>query len=273
MNKEAKFCSKCGAALEKDTCFCGVCGAQVNDTETNDKKKVPTKKIMTSSPELKKETGQNDRHALDTDNSSGNLRFWIIITIGFLILGGAYLYTEHSSQRTFTKANSNNKPTLDSRGIIPRERGKLVFLSECATCHGETGGGRYGTSHNLTSRMSKEQILSVIKDGSNQLHYPMGAMPAGMAQGADAEVIATYVAGGMRGEQPAAFGVCVGCHGINGKGNSGMTPNLVEFDETLIKSILENGKKGIIGNMPSFRGKVIQEDIKALTSYIGTLKE
>ncbi len=153
-----------------------------------------------------------------------------------------------------------------------QEMGESIFLVQCAPCHGETGDGLSGKAQDFSSRESKEQVLAIIKNGSDQLKYPMGAMPAGMAQGADAEEIAAYVAGGMKGEQPASFGVCAGCHGADGKGNGGTAPNIAEYDQTLIEHVLENGRKGAIGTMPSFKGRLTPVQKKALATYLSSLK-
>ncbi len=153
-----------------------------------------------------------------------------------------------------------------------QQMGESIFLVQCAPCHGETGDGLSGKAHDFTSRMGKEQVLAVIADGSDQLKYPMGAMPGGMAQGDDAEAIAVYSDGGMQGEQPASFGVCAGCHGADGKGMDGAAPNLVEYDDTLVKLVLENGKKGAIGGMPSFKGRLTPVQEKALATYLNTLQ-
>lgn len=151
------------------------------------------------------------------------------------------------------------------------QMGKSVFLVQCAPCHGITGDGLSGKAQDLTARMSKEQVLDVINNGSNKLAYPMGAMPAGMASGADAEAIAAYVAGGMKGEVPAMFAACTSCHGEDGKGNGGMAPNIAGYDDTLIKHVLQNGKKGTIGMMPSFKTMITPVQEKALTVYIQSL--
>jgi len=153
-----------------------------------------------------------------------------------------------------------------------RDMGESIFLVQCAPCHGETGDGLSGKAHDFTARMSKKQVLAVIANGSDQLKYPMGAMPGGMAQGADAEAIAAYVAGGLKGEQPASFGVCAGCHGADGLGNGGTAPNLAKFDDALVKHVLENGKKGAIGGMPSFKGRLTPVQEKALATYLNTLQ-
>jgi len=156
---------------------------------------------------------------------------------------------------------------------VLKEMGESIFLVQCAPCHGETGDGLSGKAQDFTKRFTKEQVLAVIKNGQDQLKYPMGAMPAGMAQGKDAEAIAEYIAGGMKGDAPAAWGTCAGCHGQDGKGNGGQAPNLAGYDEPLIKHVLANGKKGIIGQMPAFPGRFTPVQEKALASYISTLKQ
>jgi cytochrome c oxidase cbb3-type subunit 3 len=154
-----------------------------------------------------------------------------------------------------------------------KEMGESIFLVQCAPCHGTTGDGLSGKAHDFTTRMSKTQVLDVIAKGSNQLGYAMGAMPPMMAQGADAEAIAAYVSGGMKGEQPASFGVCAGCHGPDGKGNGGAAPNIANFDEDLIVHVVKSGKKGALGTMPAFHDRMTPVQTKALATYIKTLSE
>ncbi len=149
--------------------------------------------------------------------------------------------------------------------------GESIYLVQCAQCHGNTGDGLSGRAHDFTSRFSKEQVLDVIKNGQNELGYPMGQMPAGMASGASAEEIAVYIAGGMKGEQPASYGACSSCHGDDGKGNGGMSPNLVSYDATLMANTLKHGKKGMIGKMPAFNTLITPIQEKALTAYIQSL--
>jgi cytochrome c oxidase cbb3-type subunit 3 len=152
-----------------------------------------------------------------------------------------------------------------------KEMGESIFLVQCSQCHGATGDGLSGRAQNFGSRMTKEQVLDVINNGSNQLGYPMGAMPPGMASGKDAEDIAEYIASGLKGEAPAAYAACTSCHGADSKGNNGMAPNLVSYDAALMKHTLEHGKQGIIGKMPSFKTLITPVQEKALTTYIQSL--
>ncbi|MGB1227354.1 MAG: c-type cytochrome, partial [Poseidonibacter sp.] len=127
---------------------------------------------------------------------------------------------------------------------------------------------------NLTKRIAKEQVVHVINNGSNSLKtaYP-GGMPGGMAFGPDVDVIAEYVAGGFKGEQPAAYAVCAGCHGVDGKGMPYVAPNIREYDDALVIAVLKDGKKSNIGAMPSFDGRLNETQQKALAAYLRSLGE
>ena len=170
---------------------------------------------------------------------------------------------EYNKKFAQTFANANDEQLLDM--------GESIYLVQCAPCHGNTGDGNNNQAQDLTKRMAKAQILDVIKNGQNQLGYPMGAMPPGMASGEAAEKIAEWIASGAKGTPPAEFAVCASCHGADGKGNNGMAPNLTTYDETLMKHVLEHGKKGIIGTMPAFKGRFVPVQEKALTRYLQSL--
>jgi cytochrome c oxidase cbb3-type subunit 3 len=151
------------------------------------------------------------------------------------------------------------------------DMGKSLYFVQCAPCHGNTGDGLSGKAQDLTKRMSKAQILDAIKNGSNQLGYPMGMMPPGMASGQDAEEIAEYIAGGLKGEAPASYAACTSCHGADSKGNGGMSPDLTGYDNVLMTQTLKHGKKGIIGEMPAFKTMITPIQEKALTAYIQSI--
>ncbi len=149
-----------------------------------------------------------------------------------------------------------------------KEMGESIFLVQCQQCHGVTGDGLSGRAQDFTSHRSKEEVLNIINNGQNALAAFPGGMPAGMASGADAEAIAAYVAGGFKGEKPAAFAACASCHGENGEGMAMVAPRINGFD---IHNTLEKGKKGKIGRMPAFSTLITPVQEKALTAYIQSL--
>lgn len=153
--------------------------------------------------------------------------------------------------------------------------GTSLFLVQCAPCHGVDAEGINGKAHNLTKRFSKEQVKYVIKNGANNLKtaYPSGMPPMMLTEEKDINEVATYIANGFKGEQPASFGVCAGCHGADGKGMPYVAPNIRNYDDALVMAVLQDGKKGNIGAMPSFTGRLNETQQKALATYIRSLGE
>lgn len=155
------------------------------------------------------------------------------------------------------------------KGNFAKTGEALLRDNGCKQCHAiETDATLIGPS--LKHRFSKEQVLDVIHNGQDQLGYPMGAMPAGLASGKDAEEIAVYVAGGMKGQQPASFAACSSCHGVDGKGMGGMSPNLVGYDATLMSQVFKHGKNGTIGRMPSYP-HMTEEEISIIAEYLDNI--
>ena len=153
--------------------------------------------------------------------------------------------------------------------------GQSTFLVQCAPCHGVDAEGIDGKAQNLTKRISKEQVVHVIKNGSNSLAtaYPGGMPPMMLTEDADIEAVSSYVAGGFKGEQPAAYGVCAGCHGADGNGIEYVAPNIRAYDDALVTAVLKDGKKSNIGIMPSFDGRLNETQQKALGAYLRSLGE
>jgi cytochrome c oxidase cbb3-type subunit 3 len=150
---------------------------------------------------------------------------------------------------------------------ILHEMGESIYLVQCSQCHGATGDGLSGKAENFTVR-TKESILKVINDGQNALHAFPGGMPGGMASGESAEEIAVYIASGFKGEAPAMYAACGGCHGNNGEGVEMVGPRINGFD---MKNTLAKGKKGLIGEMPAFNTLITAVQEKALAVYIQSL--
>lgn len=172
--------------------------------------------------------------------------------------------------------------------------GESLFLVQCAPCHGETAEGMDNKAANLTHRMDAASVAHVIEYGSagigkaeGQLGYPMGMMPdrngiinmnTGMPISDEhIQKIANYIETGMPSSDSEAnelfVGYCSACHGADGKGMGGMAPNLVEYDQTIINAVLDNGKKGVIGSMPAFKGRLSDVQYQALQAYIASIKE
>ncbi len=191
-------------------------------------------------------------------------------TIGYPVNGYSQIGEWNEEVKAYNTKFEELHKNADAETL--KEMGESIFLVQCAPCHGTTGDGLSGKAHDFTSRMSEAQVLNVIEKGSNQLGYPMGAMPPMMATGQDAKDIAKYIAGGMKGEQPASFAACASCHGPDGKGMAGMAPNLAAYDDTLVTNVVKNGKKGSIGTMPAFNDRMTPVQVKALSAYIQTLK-
>jgi len=153
-----------------------------------------------------------------------------------------------------------------------QEMGEGIYLVQCAPCHGISGDGMDAKAADLTVWGSAAGVLDAIKNGSKGLGYPMGEMPAGLLSGEAAKKVATYVANGMKGEQPAEFAACAGCHGADGKGMGGMAPDLTTYGTpAFVADVLERGKKGYIGTMVSFKGRLTPIQEKAVGTYILSL--
>ena len=156
------------------------------------------------------------------------------------------------------------------KGDYDKSGAALLQQHGCKTCHATLNDDVFFGPTLKTRVLTEKQVLDVINNGQNQLGYAMGAMPAGLATGADAQEIAAYVAGGMKGDQPASFAACSSCHGEDGKGLYGTSPSLVEYDADLLRNVLKNGKKGSMGNMPAFP-YVTDEDVTAIAEHLKSL--
>ena len=83
----------------------------------------------------------------------------------------------------------------------------------------------------------------------------------------DIDAVATYVSGGFKGTAPTAFATCASCHGDDGKGMEAVAPNIRAYDDALVMAVLKDGKKGAIGSMPSFSGRLNETQEKALATF------
>jgi len=209
---------------------------------------------------------------------------WGIMFIGTIIWMMWYFFIGYPTNQ-FSQIGQYNEEVLEYNGKFEDKwtnidesnlvgMGQSVFLVQCAPCHGIDAEGINGKAADLTKRISKDSVLHVINNGANNFKsvYP-GGMPAGMASGKDAEEIAEYVAGGLKGEAPAMWAACSSCHGENGEGMDYVAPNIKSFSDKVTATILKDGKKSIIGEMPNFDGRLSDTQVKAVAHYLRSIGE
>ncbi|MGP1532924.1 MAG: cbb3-type cytochrome c oxidase N-terminal domain-containing protein [Campylobacter sp.] len=164
--------------------------------------------------------------------------------------------------------------------------GESLFLVQCSACHGITGDGINGKAADLAVWGSEEGIYNAIINGSKGLEYPMGEMPAGMADEEGAKAIAAYIAKEISGIKKTKnenlvasgkelFAACASCHGEDGKGMEGMSPDLSKYGTaSFVEDVLQRGKKGAIGAMPKFNdGRLNALQQKAVGEYVISLSK
>lgn len=166
--------------------------------------------------------------------------------------------------------------------------GESVFLVECIACHGINAKGINGVARDLTAWGNEAGIIDTIMHGSKGLDYPMGEMlenGGGMLSGdvaSQAKAIAAYVSQDLSGikttknpdlvaqgkEQFAA--TCAACHGEDGKGMEGSSPDLTTYGTSkFVIDVLNRGKHGVIGQMPKFNdGRLTDIQKRAVGEYI-----
>ncbi len=203
------------------------------------------------------------------------------LTLGYPVNSYSQIGEWNEEVQAYNKAFEEKHKNIKGEELT--NMGEGVFLVQCAPCHGIDAEGINGKAQGFVDqRMTKEQVLDVINRGSaalgdnpaGNLGYPMMVMPPMMATGADAEAIAEYVSKGMKGDAPVSFAACSSCHGVDGKGLGGQSPNIAEFDEILIMKTLEHGKVGSIGDMPKFNdGRLSDIQKRAVSTYILSLSK
>lgn len=196
--------------------------------------------------------------------------FWYF-TIGYPINGFSQIGQWNEETNAYNakfeqKWVNPNESTLNAMG-------QSLFLVQCAPCHGVDAEGIDGKAQDLTKRMSKDQIVYVIKNGANNLTeaFPNGMPPMMLQDEKEISDVAEYIANGFKGEAPAAYATCAACHGDNGEGMPFVGPNIKSYDDGIVLAVLKQGKKGLLGEMPHFNGRLNETQERALASYIRSI--
>lgn len=196
--------------------------------------------------------------------------FWYM-TVGYPVTGFSQIGQWNEETNEYNKKFEQKWVNLSEDTL--KAMGQSVYLVQCAPCHGVDAEGINGKAQNLTKRMSKEQVEYVIRNGANNFtqSFPAGMPPMMLQDDKDIADVSAYVANGFKGEQPAAFATCAGCHGETGEGMPMVGPNIKVYDDAIVTAVLKEGKKGLIGQMPSFNERLNETQEKALASYIRSL--
>ena len=157
--------------------------------------------------------------------------------------------------------------------------GEGVYLVQCAPCHGIAGDGIDGKAAGFDRWGTAKGVADTIKNGSKGLGFTLGDMPAGLlSDQADIDAVSKYVANGLKGDgkgKEIFATTCASCHGEDGRGMGGMSPNLTTYGTpAFVQNVLNRGKKGNIGVMPRFNdGRLTDMQKEAVGHYILSLGE
>ena len=195
--------------------------------------------------------------------------YWMVgyPTNGFSQIGQWNEETIEYNKKFESKFNNPTPETLTAMG-------ESIFLVQCAPCHGVDAMGIDGKAQDLTKRILKQSVIHAIKYGGNNFKsaYPGGMPPGMLADDASINEVTDYIVGGFKGNEPATWAVCAGCHG-DGSGIPMVGPDLKTYSDDVIAAVLKDGKKANIGIMPNFSGRLNDTQIKALANYIRSIGE
>jgi cytochrome c oxidase cbb3-type subunit 3 len=220
---------------------------------------------------------------------------WAVVTILLIVWAGwyyliGYPVNSYSQIGEWNHENEEYKAKFQSTwenvdADTLKQMGESIYLAKCAACHGLTADGMGGKAADLTHRISAESVQYAVTHGSMNTLME-GVMPDrnGLVSAStgnpisDAEIqaVSKYVAGGMKGAGANVFAdYCAMCHGADGKGMEYVAPNLAGFNDAELVHVIQSGKKGAIGVMPSFatEGTLTDVQYRALASYIKSLSE
>lgn len=232
----------------------------------------------------------------------------IVFSIGYLVWFGGWgsfqgygrwsSANEHAAEKaqqdarlnqTFARYETKSLPELahDPKAL---SLGRSIFNNTCATCHGSSAQGATGYP-NLADDIwhwggEPDQVLATVLDGREGVMPEWGKVLTGIGGEHAVDQVISYVrvigdSGATQNDYMAAQGkrlyegVCVACHGIEGKGNVAMgAPDLTDAywmygdsKESLRQTILA----GRHGSMPAHRELLGETRSKLAAAYVWSL--
>ena len=173
------------------------------------------------------------------------------------------------------------------------ELGRSIFANTCAACHGSAAQGAPGYP-NLTDDVwnwggDPDRILATVLDGRQGIMPPLGTVLEGMGGDVAITQTASYVRAlrsediqaTLRNDYMAARGqkyfegLCVACHGVDGKGNQELGAPDLTVRETLYPNTLDSIRTTIIGGrhgvMPAHRELLGETRSRLVAAYVWSL--
>jgi cytochrome c oxidase cbb3-type subunit 3 len=172
-----------------------------------------------------------------------------------------------------------------------RKLGRSIYNNTCATCHGSSAQGAIGYP-NLSDDIwhwggTPDRVLETVLDGREGVMPEWGTVLTGMGGPNAVDYVAAYVRTFSSPDQSLYNdymasqgkklyeGVCVACHGVDGKGNQSMgAPDLTD-DYWLYgnsrESIRQTIAKGRHGVMPAHRELLGETRARLVAAYVWSL--
>ncbi|MEJ1095553.1 MULTISPECIES: cytochrome-c oxidase, cbb3-type subunit III [unclassified Pseudoxanthomonas] len=237
--------------------------------------------------------------------------FWLTIVfgIGYLIwypgFGNFTGYANWSSQNEHARDKATDDAKLeatfarykgqpiDTLAMDPaaRQLGRSIFNNTCATCHGSSAQGAVGYP-NLADDIwhwggEPDRVLETVIQGREGVMPEWGTVLNGMGGDNAVDQVIAYVRTmsqadrSLHNDYMAAQGkklydgVCVACHGIDGKGNQAMgAPDLT--DEYWMygsnkESLRQTIAKGRHGSMPAHGELLGDTRARLVAAYVWSL--
>jgi len=227
---------------------------------------------------------------------------WMLCFIGLIIWGIWYMLVGYPlnsfsqiGQYNDEKKAYNERFEAQWSGLSEDDKiamGEGIFLVQCSQCHGLNAEGIDGRAQNLRRWGTEEGIMYTVENGSKGLDYEGVEMTAGLVDDPEQiRQVAAYIMQTFSAKKKTKYPIsdveagakvyhdlCAICHGEDGKGNGyetiGFAPDLTAYGSHIfVKKVLQHGKKGNIGQMPSFKYANFNDvQIEALSVYIHSLK-